>query len=201
MATTEFEGVKGFLPIEEAEKLRQWAALGAEVGPMLEIGSYCGLSTLHLADIAREANTVVFAVDHHRGSEEHQVGEFFHDVALTDEAGNFDSLPEFRRNLKRYEAEEVVIPVVAPSTMAARYWTTPIGFLFIDGGHSLDAALADYRGWSSHLLRNGLLVIHDVFVNVAEGGQAPHAIWQLAKQSGLFEEVGSFQSLRALRRL
>ena len=201
MATTEFEGVKGFLPIEEAEKLRQWAALGAQVGPMLEIGSYCGLSTLHLADIAREANTVVFAVDHHRGSEEHQVGEFFHDMALTDEAGNFDSLPEFRRNLKRYEAEEVVIPVVAPSTMTARYWTTPIGFLFIDGGHSLDAALADYRGWSSHLLRNGLLVIHDVFVNVAEGGQAPHAIWQLAKQSGLFEEVGSFQSLRALRRL
>ena len=201
MATTEFEGVKGFLPIEEAEKLRQWAALGAQVGPMLEIGSYCGLSTLHLADIAREANTVVFAVDQHRGSEEHQVGEFFHDVALTDEAGNFDSLPEFRRNLKRYEAEEVVIPVVAPSTMTARYWTTPIGFLFIDGGHSLDAALADYRGWSSHLLRNGLLVIHDVFVNVAEGGQAPHAIWQLAKQSGLFEEVGSFQSLRALRRL
>ena len=201
MATTEFEGVKGFLPIEEAEKLRQWAALGAQVGPMLEIGSYCGLSTLHLADIAREANTVVFAVDHHRGSEEHQVGEFFHDMALTDEAGNFDSLPEFRRNLKRYEAEEVVIPVVAPSTMAARYWTTPIGFLFIDGGHSLDAALADYRSWSSHLLRNGLLVIHDVFVNVAEGGQAPHAIWQLAKQSGLFEEVGSFQSLRALRRL
>jgi predicted O-methyltransferase YrrM len=201
MATTEVEGVMGFLPIEEAEKLRQWAALGAQVGPMLEIGSYCGLSTLHLADIAREANTVVFAVDHHRGSEEHQVGEFFHDVALTDEAGNFDSLPEFRRNLKRYEAEEVVIPVVAPSTMTARYWTTPIGFLFIDGGHSLDAALADYRGWSSHLLRNGLLVIHDVFVNVAEGGQAPHAIWQLAKQSGLFEEVGSFQSLRALRRL
>ena len=201
MATTEFEGVKGFLPIEEAEKLRQWAALGAQVGPMLEIGSYCGLSTLHLADIAREANTVVFAVDHHRGSEEHQVGEFFHDVALTDETGNFDSLPEFRRNLKRYEAEEVVIPVVALSTMAARYWATPIGFLFIDGGHSLDAAMADYRGWSSHLLRNGLLVIHDVFVNVAEGGQAPHAIWQLAKQSGLFEEVGSFQSLRALRRL
>ena len=31
--------------------------------------------------------------------------------------------------------------------------------------------------------------------------QAPHAIWQLAKQSGLFEEVGSFQSLRALKRL
>jgi hypothetical protein len=104
MATTEFEDVKGFLPTEEAEKLRQWAALGAQVGPLLEVGSYCGLSTLHLAGVARDANTVVFAVDHHRGSEEHQVGEFFHDDALTDDQGNFDSLPEFRRNLKRYQA-------------------------------------------------------------------------------------------------
>ena len=201
MAATEFEDVKGFLPIEEAEKLRQWATLGAQVGPLLEIGSYCGLSTLHLADVAREANTVVFAVDHHRGSEEHQVGEFFHDDALMDDQGNFDSLPEFRRNLKRYQAEDVVIGLVAPSTTAARHWTTPLGFLFIDGGHSLDAALGDYRGWSSHLLRDGLLVIHDVFTNAADGGQAPHAIWQLAKQSGLFAEVGSFQSLRALKRL
>ena len=201
MAATEFKDVKGFLPMEEAEKLRQWAILGAQVGPLLEIGSYCGLSTLHLADVAREASTVVFAVDHHRGSEEHQVGEFFHDAALTDEQGNFDSLPEFRRNLNRYQAEDVVIPLVAPSKMVARHWTTPLGFLFIDGGHSLDAALADYRGWSSHQLRGGLLVIHDVFGNVAEGGQAPNAVWQLAKQSGLFEEVGSFQSLRALKRV
>ena len=201
MAATEFKDVKGFLPMEEAEKLRQWAILGARVGPLLEIGSYCGLSTLHLADVARKANTVVFAIDHHRGSEEHQVGEFFYDDALTDNEGNFDSLPEFRRNLNRYQAEDVVIPLVAPSIMVARHWTTPLGFLFIDGGHSLDAALADYRGWSSYLLRDGLLVIHDVFGNVAEGGQAPHAIWQLAKHSGLFEEVGSFQSLRALKRV
>ena len=201
MAATEFDDVKGFLPIDEAEKLREWAALGAQVGPLLEIGSYCGLSTLHLAEVARKADTVVFAVDHHRGSEEHQVGEFFHDDSLVDEQGDFDSLAEFRRNLKRYEADDAVIPVVAHSRMAARFWTTPLGFLFIDGGHSLDAALADYRGWIPHLRRDGLLVIHDVFINAAEGGQAPHAIWQLAKQSGLFEEVGTFQSLRALKRL
>ena len=201
MAATEFDDVKGFLPIDEAEKLREWAVLGAQVGPLLEIGSYCGLSTLHLAEVARKADTVVFAVDHHRGSEEHQVGEFFHDDSLVDEQGDFDSLAEFRRNLKRYEADDAVIPVVAHSRMAARFWTTPLGFLFIDGGHSLDAALADYRGWIPHLRRDGLLVIHDVFVNAAEGGQAPHAIWQLAKQSGLFEEVGTFQSLRALKRL
>ena len=71
MGTTHFEGVKGFLPVDEAVQLNHWAMRGAEVGPLLEIGSYCGLSTLHLAAAARQAGTVVFAIDHHRGSEEH----------------------------------------------------------------------------------------------------------------------------------
>ena len=179
----------------------EWASQGALIGPLLEIGSYCGLSTLWLAKAARAAKTVVFAVDHHRGSEEHQAGEFFHDETLTDHEGHFDSLPEFRRNLKTHAAEDVVIPVVSTSAAVAGHWTTPLGFLFIDGGHSLEAALTDYRNWSQHVQRGGLLVIHDVFTSASEGGQAPHAIWRLARQSGLFEEVGALQSLRALRRL
>ena len=201
MGTTEFEGVKGFLPQDEALQLLEWASQGALIGPLLEIGSYCGLSTLWLAKAARAAKTVVFAVDHHRGSEEHQAGEFFHDETLTDNEGHFDSLPEFRRNLKTHAAEDVVIPVVSTSATLADHWTTPLGFLFIDGGHSLDAALTDYRNWSQHVQRGGLLVIHDVFTSTSKGGQAPHAIWRLARQSGLFEEVGALQSLRALRRL
>lgn len=201
MGTTEFDGVKGFLPQEEALQLLEWASQGALIGPLLEIGSYCGLSTLWLAKAARAAKTVVFAVDHHRGSEEHQAGEFFHDETLTDQEGYFDSLPEFRRNLRTHAAEDVVIPVVSTSARLAEHWTTPLGFLFIDGGHSLQAALTDYRNWSQHVQRGGLLVIHDVFPSASDGGQAPHAIWRLAKQSGLFEEVGAVQSLRALRRL
>ncbi len=201
MTPTRFADVKGFLPENEAIQLADWAREGASLGPLLEIGSYCGLSTLWLADVARQLNTVVFAVDHHRGSEEHQAGEFFHDEALVDDAGSFDSLPEFRRNLQAHGAEDVVIPIVAPATLVARHWATPLGLLFIDGGHSLDAALTDYRSWSQYVVKGGLLVIHDVFPNVAEGGQAPHAIWQLAKQSGLFEPAGTCESIRALRRL
>ena len=201
MTPTRFADVKGFLPENEAAQLADWARDVAFLGPLLEIGSYCGLSTLCLAEVARASGTIVFAVDHHRGSEEHQVGEFFHDDALVDNAGNFDSLPEFRRNLQAYDAEDVVIPIVAPATLAAQHWTTPLGLLFIDGGHSLDAALADYRNWSQHVVKGGLLVIHDVFPHVAEGGQAPYAIWQLAKQSGLFEPVATCESIRALRRL
>ena len=201
MGTTEFDGVKGFLPQEEALQLLEWASQGALIGPLLEIGSYCGLSTLWLTKAARAAKTVVFAVDHHRGSEEHQAGEFFHDETLTDQEGHFDSLPEFRRNLRTHAAEDVVIPVVSTSARLAEHWTTPLGFLFIDGGHSLQAALTDYRNWSQHVQRGGLLGIHDVFTSASDGGQAPHAIWRLAQPSGLFEEVGALQSLRALRRL
>ena len=109
MTPTRFADVKGFLPENEAAQLAAWARESAYLGPLLEIGSYCGLSTLWLAEVARESNTVVFAVDHHRGSEEHQVGEFFHDEVLTDERGRFDSLPEFRRNLQAHGAEDVVV--------------------------------------------------------------------------------------------
>ena len=201
MHDADLSDVKGFLPDHEAKQLFDWALDAAQLGPLLEIGSYCGLSTLWLASAARQQGTVVFAIDHHRGSEEHQPGEFFHDDTLLDDSGRFDSLPEFRRNLRKYEVEDVVIPVVTKASVLANYWHTSLGLVFIDGGHSLDAALSDYRGWAHHVAAGGLLVIHDVFDHVEAGGQAPRTIWQLALDSGLFEAVGACDSLRALRRL
>lgn len=201
MHDADLSDVKGFLPDHEAKQLFDWALDAAQLGPLLEIGSYCGLSTLWLASAARQRGTVVFAIDHHRGSEEHQPGEFFHDDTLLDDSGRFDSLPEFRRNLRKHKVEDVVIPVITKANLLANYWHTPLGLVFIDGGHSLDAALADYRGWAHHVAAGGLLVIHDVFDHVEAGGQAPRTIWQLALDSGLFEAVGACDSLRALRRL
>jgi predicted O-methyltransferase YrrM len=201
MHDADLSNVKGFLPDHEAKQLFDWALDAAQLGPLLEIGSYCGLSTLWLASAAKQLETVVFAVDHHRGSEEHQPGEFFHDDTLLDDSGRFDSLPEFRRNLRKHEVEDVVIPVVTKASVLANYWHTSLGLVFIDGGHSLDAALSDYRGWAHHVAAGGLLVIHDVFDHVEAGGQAPRTIWQLALDSGLFEAVGACDSLRALRRL
>ncbi len=193
--------VRGFLPDEEGEYLHALALDGTRSGPVLEIGSYCGRSTLWLADAARQTNSVVFAIDHHRGSEEHQPGEFFHDPTLTDAQGQFDSLPEFRRNISASGFSETVIPIISSASLLAQYWRSPLGLLFIDGGHSLDAALADYRGWAHHVARNGILAIHDVFPNTEAGGQAPFTIWQMASQSGLFAPIGQCGSLRALRRL
>lgn len=196
------DSVKGFLSIDEGEALYHHGRAACAHGPLLEIGSYCGRSTLYLALACRDAGGHVFAVDHHRGSEEHQPGELFHDSGLVDpRSGTLDTFHEFRSNLQRAGLEDVVIPVVAPAGRFAACFQGSLGLVFIDGGHSLDAALADYRAWSTRLSAGGLLAIHDVYPDAAEGGQAPITVYRLALASGLFEPIDSSGSLRVLRRL
>ena len=155
------DGVRGFLPDHEGQQLYEWASQAAPVGPLLEIGSYCGRSTLWLGQAAKAHDTVVFALDHHRGSEEHQPGESHHDEALVDTKGQFDSFGEFRRNIMAAGLEDTIIPIVARSETVGPYWQGGLGMVFIDGGHSLDAALTDYRAWAPHVLPGGILAIHD----------------------------------------
>ena len=195
------ENVRGFLPDHEGQQLYEWGKQAASIGPILEIGSYCGRSTLWLGQAAKAHDTVVFALDHHRGSEEHQPGESHHDEALINTTGQFDSFGEFRRNVAAADLEDTVIPIVASSEMVGPYWQSGLGMVFIDGGHSLDAALTDYRAWAPQVLPGGILAIHDVFPDPADGGQAPFTIWQLATQSGLFEPLDPQDTLRGLRRL
>jgi predicted O-methyltransferase YrrM len=194
--------IKGFLSDGEADALFCAARDAGPMGPVLEIGSYCGKSTLCLAQGIGSSGSVVFAVDHHRGSEEHQPGECFFDPDLYDrQRAVVDTFREFRRNIDRAGLNDRVIPVVTDSRHAAAHWTTPIAMLFIDGGHSLDAALEDYRCWAGFLRRGGTLAIHDVYEDAAAGGQAPYAVYRLALDSGLFEEVRRVESLAVLRKL
>lgn len=171
--------------------------------PFVEIGSYCGRSTIWLGDAARQAGTVLFAVDHHRGSEENQEGWEWHDISLVDpDIGRMDTLPRFRRTVYDAGLENVVIAVVGQSPSVARYWTMQIGFLFIDGGHGIEPARLDYRGWTPHVALGGLLAIHDVFTDPADGGQAPYEqIYRPAIESGSFEPISTCGSLRVLRRI
>ena len=198
----DINSIKGFLHADEGAALYQYAHSTQTLGPCLELGSYCGKSTVYLGTAARDAGGQVFAVDHHRGSEEHQLGEAYHDVELIDSAvQRMESLPALRQTLAIAGLEPHVIPVVASSTQAGRYWKIPLGMVFIDGGHSLAAALTDYRTWSVHIQPGGILAIHDIFPDPEDGGQAPFHIYQLALASGLFEEVEMRQTLAILRRL
>ncbi|MBH1933411.1 class I SAM-dependent methyltransferase [Streptomyces sp. AV19] len=198
-----FEEAKGFMPLDEGLALHAAAErAAAELGlPLLEVGTYCGRSTLLLADVARAAGTAVVTVDHHRGSEEQQPGWEYHDTTLVDpEVGRMDTLPTFRRTLHKAGLEEHVIAIVGRSPQAAALWQAPLGLVFIDGGHTEEHATADYEGWAPHLAPGGLLVIHDVFPDPADGGQAPYRIYRKALESGEFTEVSVTRSLRVLRR-
>lgn len=198
----DIDTVKGFLPEAEAERLFEVALEAAPKGPILEIGSYCGKSTIYLGTACKQFGSTVFALDHHRGSEEHQKGEEYHDPELFDQGEELvDTFKDFRRNMRRADLEDTVVPIVAPSKVAAKQWATPLSMVFIDGGHSMEAALTDYRCWSRHVQPGGYLVIHDIFPNPEDGGRPPFEIWQLAKASGLFEELPLLQTLGVLRRI
>ena len=195
------EAATGFMPGTEGLALFHAAARYAPRGPVLEIGSYCGKSTIYLAAAARQAGQLVVTVDHHRGSEEHQPGWEYHDPALVDPgAGRLDTLPRLRATLAAAGLEDDVVVVVGRSAGVARLWRTPVGMLFIDGGHTDAAAQADYEGWARWVAPGGALAIHDVFPDPADGGQAPFRIYRRALDSGAFTEVRHVGSLRVLER-
>jgi MMP 1-O-methyltransferase len=191
----------GFMPDEEGLALYAAALTAAEIGPLLEIGSYCGKSTVYLGAAARRAGATLITVDHHRGSEEHQPGWEYHDPTLVDPAtGSIDTLPALRHTLHDAGLEDVVLTVVGRSAHLAWVWAGALGMVFIDGSHTEAAARADYEGWAHHIAPGGLLAIHDVFMDPAEGGQAPRGIHDAALESGRFEAFSSSGSLRVLRR-
>jgi predicted O-methyltransferase YrrM len=191
---------KGFMPDDEGLALHAAGIAGGAVGPLLEIGTYCGKSAVYLGAAARVAGTVLFTVDHHRGSEENQAGWDHHDTEVVDpETGKMDTLPFFRRTIHAADLEDVVVAVVGYSIPVAQAWQTPLGFLFIDGGHAEDVATADYAHWSPFVAPGGVLAIHDVFEDPADGGQAPFQVWQRAVADG-FEPVSATGSLRVLHK-
>ncbi|WP_206502174.1 class I SAM-dependent methyltransferase [Streptomyces chrestomyceticus] len=197
-----FEAAKGFMPTDEGLALYAAAGEAAALGmPLVEVGTYCGRSTILLADAARAAGVTVVTVDHHRGSEEQQPGWEYHDPAVVDpEVGLMDTLPTFRRTLYAAGLEDHVVALVGRSPQVAALWNTPVGLVFIDGGHTDEHATADYEGWAPHVAPGGLLVIHDVFADPADGGQAPYRVYRRALESGAFTEMSVHGSLHVLRR-
>ena len=197
------EAVKGFLPQNEALALYN-AAISVEVkGPLLEVGSYCGKSSVYLGYAAQSIGRVLYALDHHRGSEENQEGWEHHDPQLIDnQKGVMDTLPYFRDAIFTAGLEDVVIALVGQSGVIARNWTTPLSFLFIDGGHGEEPAKADFNGWVPKVKEGGILAIHDVFPNPNDGGRPPYEqIYLPAIESGNWDEIDVEGSLRILKRV
>lgn len=195
---------KGFMPDDEGLALHDAGARAAAsgLGPLLEVGTYCGKSAIYLGAAARAGATVLFTVDHHHGSEENQHGWEHHDQSLVDaRTGRLDTLPTFRRTIEDAELEDAVIAVIGDSAAVARDWGTPLALLFIDGGHGAEPAWADFRSWTPHVAPGAWLAIHDVFPDPSDGGRPPYELYCAALESGSFTEESACGSLRVLRRV
>ena len=193
---------KGFMPEDEGLALHAAALEHLTGGVAVEIGTYCGKSTIYLGHAASVTGSTVVTIDHHRGSEEQQPGWEYHDESLVDqETGLMDTLPSARRAIAASGLDDVVVAMVGRSSAISRWWQTPLDLVFVDGGHTDEAAQADFRGWAPHVRLGGALVIHDVFPDPADGGQAPYRIYRAALDSGEFVERSVTGSLRVLQRV
>lgn len=192
---------KGFLDPDEGRRLFELARDHVHLGPIIEIGSYCGKSTVYLGSGARIGGGKLICVDHHRGNEENQRGELYHDPEVYDAAAErLDSLPFLRETLRKADLEDVAVLLITKSATAAALWQKPAGMVFIDGGHTQVAADTDYECWAPKVATGGILAIHDLFPDPTEGGQAPINIYRRALSSGDFDELPTTKTLGVLRR-
>ena len=193
------DATKGFLPADEGAALLE-AALQAPAGLWLEVGTYCGKSTVHLGSAARDRQAHLVTLDHHRGSEENQPGWEWHDTSLVDpHTGRLETLPHLRHTLWDAGLDDDESVVVGTTQQVGRWWTSPLTLLFLDGNHTEEVAQHDYAAFARHLVPGGLLLVHDVFERPEDGGRPPWNVYQRALREG-YEDVSATGSLRVLRR-
>ena len=197
------KATKGFMPDDEGRALYD-AALAQGTshprGTWLEIGAWCGKSAVYLGAAAEATHSVLYSLDHHHGSEENQAGwEHFDETLLDPVDGRLNTLPLWQRTIADAKLESTVIGLVGPSAVVGQHFATPLDVLFIDGGHGEEPAWADYRLWTPKIAPGGLLLIHDVFPDPADGGRPPYEIYCAALESGRFVDVSVTGSLRVLR--
>ena len=198
MNLAKYKDIKGFMPEHEGKALYKWARKFSEYGPLLEIGTYCGKSSMFLSEGAQANNQYVYTIDHHMGSEEHQVNEEYFDIEIFDELSKrINSFPLFLENINNFGIKNIV-PIVNESSLVAKSWNSPLAMVFIDGGHSLETAMNDFISWHEKIISGGALVIHDIFENPKDGGQAPYEVYMHALKNGFndFDRVDTIVCLK-----
>jgi predicted O-methyltransferase YrrM len=174
--------VQGSVTEAEASLLMR---LASEVPPetcIVEVGSHRGRSTAALALGANGAP--VYAIEPHERFE----GMYGATFGPQDRKAFFE-------NMLRVGVVEDVRLVNLSSEVASAGWASPIGLLWIDGDHSVEAVRRDFAAWEPFLQPGGVVAFHDA--TDPEGGPA-QLIEDLLGDS--FEQVAAAGALIALRR-
>ncbi len=180
-----FDSIKGFLDLNEGIALYEEVKRVSENNFCVEIGSYCGKSTCFIGQACKENKSKLITIDHHKGSEEQQLGELYFDAEVYDEKlGRVNTLPLLIKSLAKFDLEDVVKPLVMDSISASKIVENNADLIFIDGSHTFESAESDYELWKNKIKKGGTLAIHDVYDSEDEGGQAPNKIFKQSLNEG-----------------
>ena len=180
-----FDSIKGFLDLNGGIALYEEVKRVSENNFCVEIGSYCGKSTCFIGQACKENKSKLITIDHHKGSEEQQLGELYFDAEVYDKKlGRVNTLPLLEKNLAKFDLEDVVKPLVMDSISASKIVENNADLIFIDGSHTFESAESDYELWKNKIKKGGTLAIHDVYDSEDEGGQAPNKIFKQSLNEG-----------------
>jgi predicted O-methyltransferase YrrM len=186
------EQLEGWFRREEGELLLRTArqAIAGRTAPaIVEVGSYCGKSTIVLAAAARSVNPParVYAIDPHEG----EVGARDTLEGVRSEAPTFE---RFRANVAAAGVDDLIHAIRRRSYDVP--WQSPIAFLFVDGLHDYENVSRDFRHFEPCLSEGAYVAFHDCDDNYP-GVQA--LVAGLAGDVS-YEEVGRAASLVVFRR-
>ena len=194
----------GFLDFSEAERLYELVSNASKKGPCLEIGTYCGKSSLVIAEACAANDSYLITVDHHIGSEEHQPGEeYFNENFYDKRLDKFNTYPVFRSYIENFPNKESILPAVGDSKEVSSLWPKnyEIGLLFIDGSHSKKSAFSDFKAWSDFICKDGYLLIHDVFPDPNDGGRPPYELFEYVMETNQFKLIELYKTLGILKKI
>ncbi len=194
---------KGFMPDDEGLALHAAGLDGAARRARSSRSAPTAASRRSTSAPRRErGGTVLFTVDHHRGSEENQAGWEHHDPSVVDpRTGRMDTLPFFRRTIEDAGLEDVVVAVIGDSPTVAAHWAhaarARCSSTAVTRSTSRSPTTRPGRRTSR---RAACSSFHDVFEDPADGGQAPFEVWTARGAPPAFTPVSTTGSLRVLRR-
>lgn len=148
--------IKGWLEEDEADLLMAAAAqvLAKFTGShaIVEVGSYCGRSTVVLGSVVKAlgSEAKVYAIDPHHG----RVGAMDQGIKV-----GTSTLKMFRRNIAAAELNPVVEEIQQYSYKVR--WDRPIQFLLIDGLHDYINVARDFYHFEPWIAAGGYVAFHD----------------------------------------
>ncbi len=153
------EGIAGFLYDR---------ASACTKGAIVEIGSYLGRSTICIAKGSKSGGRMlVYSVDPHNGggTTPDPTWRDSHDPGTPDlkyYINTGDKFPEFQERLRKFQVDDIVIPIVNYSELAYKKgWDKPIEMLFIDGEHRYNYVKMDLEMWGKHVISGGIIIFDD----------------------------------------